>query len=77
MVHSLYAEIGEGLGAKIVGAEDKILMNTVSKSKPQIRYILRYNPSKLGFQPVSEFIPKQDTWGELQYLGLKRSKWNS
>ena len=22
----------------------------------------------LGFQPLQEFIPKQDTWGELLYI---------
>ena len=30
---------------------------------------MRYVLSNLGFQPLPEFIPKQDTWGE--FLGYR------
>ena len=45
-------------------------------AKFQELYSRRYDLSKLGFQPLPEFIPKQDIWEDLQYLGLQRSKWN-
>ena len=44
---------------KIAEVEDRILMYTVSKIN--FLYLGRYDPSKLGFQPLPKFIPKQDT----------------
>ena len=52
----------------------KFHYHCVQNSASYFLYSGRYDPSKLGFQPLPGFIPKHDTWGEFLYLGIQRSK---
>ena len=66
LVHSLYLRIREDWRDKTF---TKWIQNPylycVQNSASYSLYSRRYDPSKLGFHPLLEFIPKQDTWGEL------------
>ena len=46
-------------------------MYTFSKFQTQSLYSRRYDSSKLGFQPLPGFIPKQDTWGNRYISGYE------
>ena len=72
MVQSLYYEIGEVSEVEnFKGRRYNPDEHCVQREAYDSLYSGRYDLSTLGFQPLPEFIPKQDTWGELLYLGLQ------
>ena len=62
LVDSLYLEIREGSGAEMFTGQIKIPdISCVNVSASYFLYSGRYDSSKLGFQSLPGFIPKQDT----------------
>ena len=62
LVDSLYIELGEGSGAEtFTGRRNIVDVHSVYVSTSYSLYSRRYDFSKLAFQPLLGFLPKQDT----------------
>ena len=46
-------------------------LHCIQNSASYLLYSGRYDPSTLGFHPLPEFIPKQDTWENCYSLGYR------